>query len=281
MIINFFFFLLYRLIISSTIMIIAVDKCQSICFKNSYRITNIISVSVIVKLIWSIAALLVIPVWKFSDAQQNRTCELDWSLTCIINMGQQIDEQNVQWLNQQRKHLFTLALYFLSNYLFPLLIIIICYGKIYFYLYHYKHNYSHVHDLQKRVRKSDTETVQMLIYIGILFILTWTPIHIVLILPNFTWSTQLFNQIKHWPIQYVLTIFPSISPLLYACFTCKIREKFGSTIWYSFKRISSRTNSINSTEDGINSAGNQTKKNSLEKLLPKCHQSNNNCVDIV
>lgn len=246
-------------------MILAVDKCQSICFKPSYRITNKISVVVIVRLVWLLSLLTVVPVWLYTRVQVTPECDSRWPLLCTISV--QGSTSHFSWLNQTRLHLSLLILYIGLSYLLPLLLTIIVYSKIYCHLYRHRQQYSHVHDLQKRIRKSDRETVRMLLFIVLLYALTWAPIHLVHILHH-TADLAQHTRLALLSIQYLKTLFTCISPIIYICFKHKIREKLGSTIRSSFSRFSQRSSvETNSNSSGTTTAG--SKRNSIEKLLPE------------
>ena len=147
----------FRFVTATSITILAVDKCQSICAKHNYRITNVFSMALLTKLIWLISIILCLPIILYSSmisvSSNAQFGPPQWSSTvCRLNLfSPNSSKDNITRSSLVSLiHPLVLVLYFCILYLVPLMITIISHGKTYLHLLQHSHRYSHVHDLQKR-----------------------------------------------------------------------------------------------------------------------------------
>lgn len=194
------------MITSFSLTVITVDKCQCICTRYKQRITDRMPVKLMIKLLWSIVLIALIPIALDHNCSRLQEPALKHRAPCY-------------WFMSYSSLSVTLpVIYLLVSFLVPLSICLVCYIKIIGALSKYGGSF----DFQHRIRTKDRQTVKTIAVLLILMPLFNGPWHVIHFVPiqnirNVVLSLALF----HLPI-----LFKMITPILFVLGTKFLRQHF-------------------------------------------------------
>lgn len=154
-----------------TMTIIAIDRYQAINSRFYRRISNVLPISITIRLIWVIALIFASPELIFNKL-------VDYRIIHMTRCQMVLPEPK-----QRYKQALTLIT-FATQYVIPLMITTVAYVKIILKIcrkYRIRDN-----DIQKRIKTADRKIIKMLVIVVIVFAVCWLPLSLFHIYADFS-----------------------------------------------------------------------------------------------
>ncbi len=179
--------------------IIAIDRYQAINSRFYRRISNILPISITIKIIWIIAFIFSIPELLF-----NKLVELK-----ILNHTRC---RAIYPEPQERIRQFLTLIIFTTQYIIPLMITTIAYIRIGAKICK---QYHRENDIQKRIRRSDKKIIKMLSIVVIIFAFCWLPLNLFHIYADFSQDIVKYDSFLFYACHMLAMSSVCYNPFIY------------------------------------------------------------------
>ncbi|KAM7304969.1 neuropeptide SIFamide receptor [Ixodes scapularis] len=202
----------------NTLVAISMDRCLAICYPLKCQLSTR-SVRKILVIIWTFSIAITFP-WALYFTLQPLHPSIPGISLCVE-----------QWPDETSSTLYFILAHLVLCYLFPLLLIIVCYSCIWVKVWRRSIPGESKHT-EIMVQKSKLKVVKMMFVVVVIFVISWLPLYII------------FTRIKldsppeegsvEWNLMLILTPVAQwlgasnscINPVLYAYFNQKFRKGF-------------------------------------------------------
>nr|AGE11606.1 SIFamide receptor [Ixodes scapularis] len=202
----------------NTLVAISMDRCLAICYPLKCQLSTR-SVRKILVIIWTFSIAITFP-WALYFTLQPLHPSIPGISLCVE-----------QWPDETSSTLYFILAHLVLCYLFPLLLIIVCYSCIWVKVWRRSIPGESKHT-EIMVQKSKLKVVKMMFVVVVIFVISWLPLYII-----FT-RTKLDSPPEEgsveWNLMLILTPVAQwlgasnscINPVLYAYFNQKFRKGF-------------------------------------------------------
>lgn len=202
----------------NTLVAISVDRCLAICYPLKCQLSTR-SVRKILLVIWSFSVAITFP-WALYFTLQPIHPSIPGVTICVE-----------QWPDERFSTLYFILAHLVLCYLFPLLLIIVCYACIWVKVWR-RNIPGESKQTDVMVQKSKLKVVKMMLVVVVIFVLSWLPLYI--IFTRLKLGTAPEEGSVDWNLMLILTPVAQwlgasnscINPVLYAYFNRKFRRGF-------------------------------------------------------
>ncbi|XP_054165787.1 G-protein coupled receptor 83-like [Oppia nitens] len=238
-----------------TMTIIAIDRYQAINTRFYRRISNVLPISITIKIIWIFAAIFSTPELIFNKLVdfkligQTRCNTVYPSPSAIISQ------------------LIT-VLTFSTQYLIPLAITTGAYVKIINKICRkYRHR---TNDIQKRIKRTDQKIIKMLAFVVIVFAICWLPLNLFHIYSDFSKDIIRYDSILFYSCHMLAMSSVCYNPFIYFGLNKHFRREIGQ-LFRCLPGVGRRHHTIGDTSDRRRTGRSLISSNSANN-----YQENNN-----
>ncbi|XP_065294380.1 neuropeptide SIFamide receptor-like [Dermacentor albipictus] len=206
----------------NTLVAISMDRCLAICYPLKCQLSTR-SVRKILLVIWTFSVAITFP-WALYFTLQPIHPSIPGVTLCVE-----------QWPDERSSTLYFILAHLVLCYIFPLLLIVVCYGCIWVKVWR-RNIPGESKQTDVMVQKSKLKVVKMMLVVVVIFVLSWLPLYI--IFTRLKLGSAPEEGSVDWNLMVILTPVAQwlgasnscINPVLYAYFNRKFRRGFVAII---------------------------------------------------
>nr|XP_037270458.1 neuropeptide SIFamide receptor-like [Rhipicephalus microplus] len=206
----------------NTLVAISMDRCLAICYPLKCQLSTR-SVRKILLVIWTFSVAITFP-WALYFTLQPIHPSIPGVTLCVE-----------QWPDERSSTLYFILAHLVLCYLFPLLLIVVCYGCIWVKVWR-RSIPGETKQTDLMIQRSKLKVVKMMLVVVVIFVLSWLPLYI--IFTRLKLGSAPEEGSVDWNLMLILTPVAQwlgasnscINPVLYAYFNRKFRRGFVAII---------------------------------------------------
>ncbi|XP_037519648.1 neuropeptide SIFamide receptor [Rhipicephalus sanguineus] len=206
----------------NTLVAISMDRCLAICYPLKCQLSTR-SVRKILLVIWTFSVAITFP-WALYFTLQPIHPSIPGVTLCVE-----------QWPDERSSTLYFILAHLVLCYIFPLLLIVVCYGCIWVKVWR-RSIPGETKQTDLMIQKSKLKVVKMMLVVVVIFVLSWLPLYI--IFTRLKLGSAPEEGSVDWNLMLILTPVAQwlgasnscINPVLYAYFNRKFRRGFVAII---------------------------------------------------